>query len=437
MPDFKRYLAPALVAGALAIVAACAPPHPQPPSVGETPIERGAGKATAEQREEIQKAYEDLRDGKAAAAEARFRKLAERNPGLLAARTGRGYVRLRTGRYAEADKLFGEALAIDPNDLDARVGLAESAAKQGDLASAVQQYARAVESHPDDKTSRKRLAESKLQFTEKSLSTARAARTSGDVSKAVEEYRRALDVVPEVAGLRLELADILTGQGNATEAMQVLAADPTADPQVAARLGELRMKADQYDGAVEAYRKALDRDPHNADLSRRLADAERAFEFSRMPEEYQRIFAAPYITRADLAALIDVKVTALARLSASEPQVAIDISGSWAKEHIIKTLAFDIISVYPNHTFQPAAMIRRGDLARAVARVLDVLKWRAGPAVTISDMTPSHLYYDAAVRAVGAGLMGLSPEGAFNPSERVSGREAAEVIDALSRLVGP
>jgi hypothetical protein len=52
-------------------------------------------------------------------------------------------------------------------------------------------------------------------------------------------------------------------------------------------------------------------------------------------------------------------------------------------------------------------------------------------------MGRSHLYYDAAVRVVAAGLMDLSPEGAFEPGQRVSGREASNVVEALSRLVGP
>jgi hypothetical protein len=235
----------------------------------------------------------------------------------------------------------------------------------------------------------------------------------------------------------LELANLLVTGGDSTGAMAALSENPTADSQVAARLGELQLAATDYEAAVQSFHKALEKDPRNAEINRRLLEAQHALEFSRMPEEYQRIFSAPYITRADLAALIDVKVTALSRAGEAEPKVAVDISGSWAKAHIIKTLAFDIIGVYPNHTFQPAALVRRGDLARAAARVLDLLRWRRSATVAISDMTSSHLYYDAAERVVGAGLMELTPEGAFNPSERVSGREAVEVIDAVSRLVGP
>ena len=128
-----------------------------------------------------------------------------------------------------------------------------------------------------------------------------------------------------------------------------------------------------------------------------------------MPEEYRAIAGAPRISRAELAALLSVKVTALSRVRAGAPQVAIDISGSWAREHIIKALGLDLIDVYPNHTFQPGATVRRGELARAVARVLDLLKGRPRPTPALADMTAEQPLLRPAARVVAAGLMDLTP----------------------------
>ncbi len=120
-----------------------------------------------------------------------------------------------------------------------------------------------------------------------------------------------------------------------------------------------------------------------------------------MPEEFQRIPSATRVTRADLAALVSVRVTRpAAGPSPGDPEVAVDIAGSWARDHILKALSFDILPVYPNHTFQPGATVRRGDLARAVARVLDLLRWPASAAPAISDMTRNNLLYDSASRTV-------------------------------------
>jgi hypothetical protein len=193
----------------------------------------------------------------------------------------------------------------------------------------------------------------------------------------------------------------------------------------------------QYERALDAWRRLLARDPRDAEALKRSREAIAAIEFAKMPEEYQRIPVAARISRADLAALLSVKLPQLAKLGRREPKVAIDISGSWAREHIVSVLALEVMDVYPNHSFQPGAVVRRGDLARAAARVLDLFHLRGGgngPAPT--DMARTNLYFDAAVRVVGAGLMGLSPEGAFEPWRPVSGQEAVEVISGVARLVG-
>ena len=156
-----------------------------------------------------------------------------------------------------------------------------------------------------------------------------------------------------------------------------------------------------------------------------------------MPEEYRRIATSTRLSRADLAALVDVKVTALRRVGEREPKVAIDISGSWARDHIADVLALDIMDVYPNHTFQPGAMVRRSDVARALGRVLDLLRWPRAHAPAPTDMSPSNLYYDRVERVLAAGLMDLQPTGAFEPWRPVTGPEAIDSIEALVRLVGP
>jgi tetratricopeptide (TPR) repeat protein len=433
MNSRERRLAASLIA---AMAAACATP-PRPPAIGEIPVARGTGEATAAERKELDKAHRDLQQGHTAAAEKRFRRLSEKHPRLVAARTGLAYVRLKQGMNAEAARLFALVIAERPTDLDARLGAGETAARLGDLRQALEHYARATEAHPGDATAKKRYGETKLTFIEQRLAAAREAAGAGSAEEAIAQYRQALEAVPEVSGLRIELAKLLADKGDLAGAVAVLAADPTSDPLVLAKLGEVRTQQKDHAGAVEAYARAVMHDSANSDLGNKLEGAQRAYEFARMPEEYQRIYTAAQITRADLAALIDVKVTALAKVGALEPKVAVDISGSWAKDHIIKALALDIISVYPNHTFQPGAMVRRGDLARAVARVLDLLNWPSAPTPAISDMGRNHLYYDAVSRAVSAGLMDLTPERAFEAWRPVSGEQAVAAIEALSRLVGP
>jgi hypothetical protein len=94
------------------------------------------------------------------------------------------------------------------------------------------------------------------------------------------------------------------------------------------------------------------------------------------------------------------------------------------------------MDVYPNHTFQPATTVRRGDLAWSLSQVLDQLRWPQRTAPEIRDMSSAHLFYAAAVRAVSAGLLDLSPGGTFEPWRPVTGPETVSAVEALARLVG-
>jgi DNA-binding transcriptional MerR regulator len=248
---------------------------------------------------------------------------------------------------------------------------------------------------------------------------------------------RLIRALTEVAGLRLELADLLVREDHAGEAAALLETDPTGDRQVLLRLAEVLLQLQDHARALAAYRRILERDPRDEEARRLAGEARQQLELLQMPEEYRRIAGAPQISRADLAALLSVKVTALSRAAAVEPRVAVDISGSWAREHIIKILSRDIMAVYPNHTFQPGAIVRRGDLARALQHVLDLLNHPQAPMPNLADVSRSSLHHYPAGRVVAAGLMDLTPTGAFEAWRPVSGEEAVQVIENLVWLVGP
>jgi hypothetical protein len=203
------------------------------------------------------------------------------------------------------------------------------------------------------------------------------------------------------------------------------------------RLGQVLLGRAEYEEAREVYREMLARDPGDEEARQGERAAQGALDYQAQPEEYRQIPSAARATRADLAALLAVRVTALQRLPPSEPRLAVDISGSWARESIATIVGLGLMEVYPNHTFKPRAAVRRADLARAMSRVLVRLGWRGGGGAPPADMRPSHLDHDAVRRVVGAGLMELGPEGQFEPWRLVGGREVTEAVEALSRLVDP
>jgi tetratricopeptide (TPR) repeat protein len=395
------------------------------------------GEVSAAESKALKDAWADVLVGDTPAALRGYEKLLRRRPGLAAAEAGRAYAWLRAGRLEEAAAGFAAVLERRPGDLAVLVGAGSTAVRRGDLDGALEFYRRAQAEAPDDALVRKRLAGVRLQVTERRMGLAQAALERGDTEEAAREYAAALEAAPEVAGVRLALAELLAGQGRLTEAVAVLEKDPSGDRPAALRRGALLAAQQDFAGALEVYRGLVARDPADEAARQGERAARESLELMSMPEEYRRIADAARVTRAELAALLSVRVRALRRLPPGEPRVAVDIGGSWAREHVARVLALGIMDPYPNHTFQPGSTVRRVELARAAARALDRLGVPPAGAPPPGDMSRSHLDYGAVERVLGAGLMALTESGGFEPWRPVTGLEAVEVVDGVDRLASP
>lgn len=427
-----------LVAGAV-VLPSCAPKPAPPIPEGEDyvyPIPE-ASQVSADERRDLEKAWRRVLAGDERAV-GEYQKILNRRPDLVAAETGIGYARLRGGQVDGARSTFDTVLEKQPTYVPALVGAGSAAFRAGDVDGALALYRHALEVAPDHPVVKKRHASLKLQVTERHMAAAQAALQDGDEDTAAREYQATLVVAPELAGMRLALADLLVARGEGAKAVATLREDPYGDRRVALRLGEILMERGDFAEARDVYRDVVRRHPSDAQARQGAVRAQDALDFRAQPEEYRQIASASRARRADLASLLVVKVPPLGRLPETRPRVAVDVSGSWAREHIARVIGLGIMDVYPNHTFQPRATVGRGDLARATSRVLRMLGRRPrGMGPTPRDMRPSHLDYDAVVTVVGSGLMKLRSDGRFEPLRPVSGREAVEVVDALARIAGP
>lgn len=424
-------------AAAVVLAASCAKRLPVPVPEGEdyvfpSPAPRELSAAEASKHRE---AWAEIVAGEADRAARRLEKLRRAGGGRASVDAALAYARLRSGRLEEAEAGFSTVLSGRPDWLPALVGAGSTAARQGDDERALELYRRAQTVAPQDALVRKRIGSLKLAVTERRMARAQAALLRGDSTAARTEYEAVLAVAPEVAPVRLALAELLARAGEEEAAVGVLGGDPTGDRPLAVRRAEILLGQGRYDDAEAAFRALLARLPADVEARAGLARTLEAREAAAMPEEYGRIPEATRVTRADLAALLAARLKVLPGLVAGEPRVAVDIGGSWARESIAAVLARDLMPLYPNHTFQPGAAVRRADLARAAARVLDALRWPRAAAPTPVDMPPSHLDYEPVSRALGAGVMSLTEVGSFEPWRPVSGREAIEVVDEVVRLV--
>ena len=103
-----------------------------------------------------------------------------------------------------------------------------------------------------------------------------------------------------------------------------------------------------------------------------------------------------------------------------------------------------VMEPFANHAFQPRSVVRRVDLAQAVARLLArtaVVNPAAAKAwesarLKFSDLSTGHLAYTAASAAVAAGVLTAGPGNSFQPSRPVAGAEAIDAVNKIEALAG-
>ena len=208
------------------------------------------------------------------------------------------------------------------------------------------------------------------------------------------------------------------------------------------QIGELLEARGDLEDAAEVYASASAIEP-SSDLETRIESLRARLALARLPEQYRAIEAAAQITRADLAALIGVRLAAVLQTLKSRDAVLItDVRNNWAESWIMIVARTGVMDPYANHGFQPRAAVRRTDFAQVVSRLLgrivppsELRGWeKARP--RFPDLAGTHLAYPAASVAVTSGVMTTMADGGFQPSRVVSGQEAVEAIGRLERIAG-
>ena len=226
-----------------------------------------------------------------------------------------------------------------------------------------------------------------------------------------------------------------------THADQAAQLDP-ADTRALALVAEIHEANKDWTKAADAYTALNTVEPSDATAAKIDAMREKAA-FDSMPAEYRTIDTAQSITRAQLAALLGVKLEALLRRArAGNPVVLTDVRAHWASPWIMAVTRAGVMDAFPNHTFQPGNGVRRGDLAQAVSRVLTLIaaekprlaaRWR-DPRPHFSDVSPSNLSYPAVARSVSAGVMAPLDGESFQVTRPVTGPEALDAVAKLEAL---
>lgn len=399
--------------------------------------------STPERDVRHQGAWNALQAGDLRRAERDFAALAG-DGAFYPAAAGLGYANLARKDLAAAVAAFDRALAVAPAYVPALLGKGEALLEQNEQAAALVVFERALAANPADSTTsaiRARVDVLRFRAVQEQVARAQAAARAGRLDEAEAAYERAIAASPESGLLYRELGAVEYRRGNLDEALghayQAISLDRT-DAAAHALAGSVLESRGELARAAAEYDTAAALDP-GAAYRTRAADLRRRADEAALPEAFRAIPSATAITRAQLAALIGRTLeAAIAAAPQRAPIVMTDVRGHWANGWIQTVTRARVMDAFPNHTFQPEAIVRRGDFAEAVARLLAVAdarrpglaaKWRA-VRPSFSDLSPGHLAYPAAAVAVASGVM-QAPGGAFGLARPISGPDA---IDALARL---
>jgi tetratricopeptide (TPR) repeat protein len=368
-------------------------------------------------------------------------------PSFYPAETALGYVELARKRAKSALPHFDAVLAKQPAYVSALVGKGEALVALGRDRDALPAYEAALAADPSLTDLERRLEVLRFRSAEQTLAAAREAARAGRTDDAERIYETAIAGSPDSPFLYRELAAVERRQGKDEAALEHLRRAVALDPSDAKSLeqiGEILDARGDLDAAEKAFSDSLAIEP-NADVERRLDLVRERAELARLPAEYRAIDQAPQITRADLAALVGVRLGPMLQQRAPHDAVLItDVRGSWAATWIMAVARAGVMEPFANHAFQPRTVVRRTDLAQAVARLLarvaaqNPAKAKAWESARLkfSDLSPGHLAYPAASVAVAAGVMKTADGNAFQPSKIVTGAEAIDAIDRIGALAG-
>ncbi|MCC7007467.1 MAG: tetratricopeptide repeat protein [Acidobacteria bacterium] len=389
-------------------------------------------------------AWQWLQAGDERRAAREFQAVLKGAPGFFPSITGLGYVALAERNYKAAATQFAEAITADAAYLPAWTGRAEAEIALGDDAAAIAALERILDLDPRREGVKARLDLVRFRHVQTLIERGRAARLAGRSDDAQRTLEEALALSPSSTVILAELVQ-LEQQTDALDraeqhARRLVQLDPGAADSLALLAGVLEGRG-KLGEAATYYGRAAAIDPREGWRSKAASLREKAAA-ADLPEPVRTMASAATITRGDVAAYVGVKLAALLEHAPQRPpQVATDVRDHWAARWIPPVTRAGVMRIYENHTFQPRAIVRRGDLAQVVAslvelaaagRPADLTRWRAARP-RFADLPVTHVFYRPAALAVTAGTL-TSDAGRFQSTRPATGAELVGAVDRILQL---
>jgi tetratricopeptide (TPR) repeat protein len=322
--------------------------------------------------------------------------------------TLQAYIELYRGNDAGAAEKFQQAYSLNPANRIALYYLAELAYAHQDYSQANRYYSLllSLDSNRTDLEPKRQRA--LLLATDQLLRSAALAEKDNRLSDAERLYKQALTILPNDPTLHLRLADLLVKENKLDEAA-----------------GQRKTSEELSPRRTETVRN--NSEPKSDDLD----------DLGRWGSDigvFREIQTAPSVNRERVAAII-VRYFPQVTERPRTPQIVTDIETSWARSEIQTVVDLGLMDTFANHTFDPTALVSRGDFASALARLIQVLGL---PPVTNTpiptpDVAPTNTQYPDVQDVLGRGLMTPQDSTEFGVSDNVSGKDAVRAAERLLR----
>jgi tetratricopeptide (TPR) repeat protein len=451
MPSNRRRVTTIVLAVLALLTAACAARTVPPPTTGLAhpeflypAVPTAMQKTFAAQHVDLGWRYLQIDDLRSADRE--FAAALKGNPKMYPAHTGHGFVALVRRDFDRALTAFDAALGAAPSYVPALVGRGQALLALRREVDALVAFDAALTADPSLTEVRQRAAVLRFRGLQDIIESARAAAKSERFPEARAAYERAIAASPASGFLYRELGALERRAGNVDQALSRLRRATEVDPLDApafVQLADLLESRQDFAGAEAAYRQAVELDP-SPELETKLATVTKRAREAQLPAEFRAALTAPQITRGDLAAIIGVRLEPIVTRAPIRQVVVTDSHPHWASRWIMQVAGAGIMQPFENHTFQPNAAVRRGDLAVVVNRLLTVvastdaaLRARLTQRPEIADMNRRHVQYAAAAAVIASGVMPLLDGDRFQVGRPVSGSEAVDVLDRVRALSAP
>jgi tetratricopeptide (TPR) repeat protein len=432
------------------MLAACAPKAP--PAVVGAPkhpdfVFPASPEGTpAEQASRLERGWQYLQLDDLRNAEREFAAALKQQAGFHPADTALGYVALARGNETDALARFDKAVAADATYVPALIGRGQTLLELDRVGDALVSFETALAKDPALTDLKSRVDVLRFRATQDMLTRAKTAADARRWDEAKAAYQQAIATSPDSAFLYRELAIVeqrANDQASALDHYRRAVELDASDARSWSAIGAILETNGDLVAALSAYERARALDLGEVPDSV-MARVRASAALLKLPAEYRAIPNNASVVRAEIAALIGIRLEALVAKARPRQLIITDIRNHWAQQWINSVARAGIMDPLPNYQFQPAARVRRGDLALTISRLLALVgaakpelarKWQ-GVKVPVGDVPAGHLSYPYVSQAVASGVMPLV-NGNFELLREVGGAEAMDIIARIEALARP